>query len=247
MSQRRWTLGTPLSLAALLAVGLQGLIPNNGHAAPALQGIPVTEEERWQAAQETEQRAAERVRAWPQAYPVPNQRARPPYPGSTWQQPYPWELLGSPYLPVIPLREINFMGVPPDRDDPCYGRLMRLYATPVAFRLNYLEASRYLEQGAGPVVLDAWASYLGRLGTLPGAVQSPDDVVAMGDGCYGLPLPADDATLSPVPEGSQRHECGELRRPADARFLTAQNITNTVAGWLAQCGYLTDGLLPPLR
>jgi hypothetical protein len=244
-------------LAVGLAVCLQGVLPQRTQASPVGQGIAQTEEDAWRVAQEAEQRAAERQRAWPQAYPLPAnparpvppglQPARPAYPGSTWQQPYPWELLGSPYLPVVPLREVNFMGVQPTPDDPCYGRLQRLYSTPEAFRLNYLEAVPYLEQGYGPDVLDLWASYLSRPGTVPNEVQSPDTGVAMVGGCMQLPLIADDATLATTPEGSQRHECGDLARPTDATRLTARAIAAVIGGWLQQCGYLTLGLPPQLR
>src|SRR5579875_1838227 len=242
---RRWARLLPA--VAVLAAGGHALLATPGWAAPPGQGIPQTPEGQWQTAQEAEQRAADSLRTWPQAYPLPGDRARPAYPGSFWQQPFPWELLGSPYLPVVPLREINYMGVQPGPDNPCYGRLGRDYATPVAFRLNYLEAQPYLEQGYGPAMLDAWASYLTRPGTAPGAVETPDDAVAVADGCHPLPPPADDATLASGPMGDQTHECGDLAMPADASRLTPQAITNVLAGCLRQCGYLVQGAPPQMR
>jgi hypothetical protein len=236
-----------LPVVATAVIGLQAMLPSALYAAPQHQGIAQTEEERWQSIQEAEQRAGERLRAWPQAYPLPADRPRPAYPGSFWQQPFPWELLGSPYLPVVPLREINYMGVQPTPDDPCYGRLARDYVTPVAFRLNYLEAAPYLEQGYGLDVLDAWAGYLVRPGTLPGAVERPDDGVAMVGGCLPLPPPADDALLASTPTGDQRHECGELARPPDPSRLTPQALTGVIGDWLRQCGYLVQGVPPQIR
>src|SRR5918997_997024 len=76
----------------------------------------------------------------PAGGPAAEGRPRPPYPGDVVQQPFPWQVLGSPYLPVFPLREVTYMGTPPSPDGPCYGRLQRSYVTPLVFRLNYLEA-----------------------------------------------------------------------------------------------------------
>jgi hypothetical protein len=133
--------------------------PLSAQAQPTVQVIVASEEERWRDAEDAGRAAAARLSFWPADA---NQlRPRPPLP-SPLERPYAWEMLGSPFVAVMPLAEIRFMGVPPALNDPNYGMLVRDERAPVAFRLSFLEARPYLEYGYGPQVLDAWAIYLGR-------------------------------------------------------------------------------------
>ena len=239
------------TLGATLALTLGVVLaPAAVQATPLAQGQPVTEDERWRLAEEIDRRMAEELSAWPAAYPLPGDRWRPAYPGDSYQRPYPWELPGSPYLPVSQLREVTFMGIQPGPADPCYGRLLRTYQTPVGFRLNYLEAARYLSLASADyatTVLNAWEAYLTRGATPPGHVQAPDDAVAMVGGCRPLPPVSADATLPPTGPGELAPTCQNLQRPVGRWFLSPQEVTDVIGGWLRQCGYLAEIRFLPSR
>ncbi|HEY7062472.1 MAG TPA: carboxypeptidase regulatory-like domain-containing protein [Chloroflexota bacterium] len=127
--------------------------------------------------------------AWPQ----------PPYPGGPEARPYPWSLLGSPFLPVFPSGETSFMGITPPPSDSTYGALVRGYTTPLGFITNYDETRSYLCATRTALVLPdgpplgtescfnfwdsqqallAWSAYLNRSPlALTGGSVNPDDVV----------------------------------------------------------------------
>ena len=237
-------------IATLALVTTIFLSPAAVQATPLAQGQPTTEEDRWRRAEEIERSLADELSAWPAAYPLPGTRWRPAYPGDSYQRPYPWELPGSPYLPVPQLREMGFMGIQPGPADPCYGRILRSYQTPVAFRLNYLEAARYLSLASADystTVLNAWEAYLTRGATPPGRVQAPDDAVAMVGGCRPLPPLGADATLPPTAPGELAPDCHDLQRPVGRWYLSPQEVTDVVGGWLRQCGYLAEIRFLPAR
>jgi uncharacterized protein YfaP (DUF2135 family) len=128
--------------------------------------------------------------AWPQ----------PPYPGGPEARPYPWALLGAPFLPVFPNGETSFMGITPPPSDPSYGDLVRGYTTPLGFITNFDETRNYLCASRAPLfvpgqvpagmeycvnywdaqqALLSWSSYLNRpLGQAPATPPSPDAAVA---------------------------------------------------------------------
>lgn len=127
--------------------------------------------------------------AWPQ----------PPYPGGPEARPYPWSLLGAPFLPVFPNGEATFMGITPPPSDATYGGLIRGYTTPLGFITNYDESRSYLCATRTALVLPdgpplgtepcfnfwdsqqallAWSAYLNRSpAALTGASINPDAVV----------------------------------------------------------------------
>jgi hypothetical protein len=126
--------------------------------------------------------------AWPQ----------PPYPGGPEARPYPWALLGAPFLPVFPTQQTTFMGIRPAPDDPSYGALVRGYSTPLGFITNFDETRGYgcasraaLVAPDVPTGIDycvnywdaqqallAWSEYLNRSPNTLVAGASPDAVVA---------------------------------------------------------------------
>jgi hypothetical protein len=144
-------------LAAILAVSLWLTAPT-----ALAQVMPPTEENRWREAEDAGRAAAERLRAG--RLPEVALSAPPVYPADYAERQYPWELLGSPFIPVMPLGEIRFMSVPPSPDDPdsFFRRVARQELSPLGFRLNYPEARPYLDYGRAPLILEAWAQYLGR-------------------------------------------------------------------------------------
>jgi hypothetical protein len=125
---------------------------------------------------------------------------QPPYPGGPEARPYPWALLGTPFLPVFPQEQTTFMGIAPAPDDPNYGSLVRSYTTPLGFYTNFDETRNYVCGSRAALVvpgqvppgidycvdywdagqaLAAWSEYLNRS---PGAVvpgpTTADAVVA---------------------------------------------------------------------
>jgi hypothetical protein len=168
-----------LATLALMLGPLVGPLPaaadSSAQVCPPLSPDIVVTERACRRADEIGQQAGALINSWPSAYEY--YRPHPPYPGDNFQRPYPWEVLGSPFIPVLPLREIDFMGIFPSPLDPDYGRLIRYYMTPLAFAANYREATPYLFDGRGPAVLDAWARYLNRsTANLPEAAFRGDGV-----------------------------------------------------------------------
>jgi hypothetical protein len=89
-------------------------------------------------------------------------------------------MLGSPFVPELPLRELYFMGIDPAPDGSDYSRLIRYYMTPLVFIPDYQNAAPYLYSNRAPAVVAAWARYLQRSTD----DLQPEDMV--GDGARGV-------------------------------------------------------------
>ena len=140
-SRRAW-------LASGVLLGVSLLVPSFAQAqqiAPATAPGTAAEEETLRRREQGARLVGDALSAWPASYPY--FRARPPLAGGPLQRPYPWEVLGSPYVAVLPSREIHFMGVEPSQIDRCYGLLERNDVTPLLFRSNLSEARPYLAAG----------------------------------------------------------------------------------------------------
>jgi hypothetical protein len=231
-----------LGLTLLIAVqAWSAASPSGTSAAPVYQVVAEDPDEAWRRAELAQQQAAQAVSAWPAAYPF--YRPRPPYPGGALQQLFPWQMLGSPYLPALPFREIHFTGNVPSPHDLCYGRLVRSYNTPLVFRLNYLAAAPYINFGYGPAVLEAWWRYLSPPPTAGEAAATVEDAIGLVGGCYA-PEPSGDVPLAGSPPAAPS-QCGRLEPPPTNALLSAEEMTIIIGNWLRQCGYLVDtGPLP---